>query len=65
MSIEKEVFPFMARDNELFAMELQGRAILKILQQSVWWVGKQIFLPSPTQISGKTQKLLGRKGHCR
>lgn len=24
MSIEKEVFPFMARDNELFAMELQG-----------------------------------------
>ena len=24
MSVEKEVFPFMARDNELYAMELQG-----------------------------------------
>ncbi len=24
MSIEKEVFPFMAEDNELYAMDLQG-----------------------------------------
>lgn len=24
MSIEKEVFPFMAKDGELYAMELQG-----------------------------------------
>lgn len=24
MSIEKEVFPFMARDGQLYAMELQG-----------------------------------------
>ena len=24
MSVEKEVFPFMARDKELYAMELQG-----------------------------------------
>lgn len=24
-SIEKEVFPFMANDNDLYAMELQGK----------------------------------------
>ena len=24
MSVEKEVFPFMAQDNQLYAMELQG-----------------------------------------
>ena len=25
MSVEKEVFPFMAQDNQLYAMELQGK----------------------------------------
>lgn len=35
MSLEKEVFPFMAQDGELFAFDLEGKCVVNPLLMSV------------------------------
>ena len=41
MSLEKEVFPFMAQDGELFAFDLEGKCAVNPLLMSVCvWGGE-------------------------
>lgn len=41
MSLEKEVFPFMAQDGELFAFDLEGKSAVKSITDVYvyvhWW----------------------------